>query len=428
MTQCARSVHSGDRKDAVTKTLAIAQFGGPTAVINSSLWGFFEGAGACEVLAAIGGPAGLLRGDLRPLRRSSEKPTSAGAEDEFFIGSTTALLPGAWLGAGRYPFSDRDLNAIVTSLVGAGIDGLGLIGGNGTMHVANELDRRAVALDLGLNVIGVPKTVDNDLVGIDHAPGYLSAARFLIQAVRDLDLDHEAMSSIEQVRIIETLGRNTGWLALATTAARAVTGGAPHLVYVPERPFDEEAFLGDVSEAVDQHGRALVVVAEGIAASITSPFDHALYDRPISGGVGHRLAQTVEHRLGFGARGEVLGLIQRCASWSVSDLDRQEAYVLGREAARLLCQDKSGVMVALAERQLGESSAASPPITVPLVEVAGRTRPVPRGWVPQPSGDATELLAWLEPLLAPADAPDDELVRRDARSSTQTSTHDVGRL
>ncbi len=388
-------------------TLAVVQFGAPTAVVNASLWGFLEGAGPGKVLGVVGGPAGLLRGDRRLLKGSAEALGAERAGRAIFMDAAASSQPGAWLGAGRYPFTGADLDAIAELLVAAGIEGLGLIGGNGTMFVAQELHERAARSGMGLSVVGVPKTVDNDLLGTDHAPGFPSAARFLIQAIRDLDFDHRAMESIEQVRIVETLGRSTGWLAVSALAARSLTGGSPHLVYVPERPFDEDAFLDDVRNVVARHSRAFVVVAEGLSASIPSPFDQVVYDRPISGGVGQSLAKLVERRLGYGARGEVLGLIQRCASWAVSTIDSDEAYALGREGSRLLREGVSGVMVALPEQRDGASSTAVVPTTVPLAEVAGRTRPVPSARVPQPSGSADELVAWLMPLLGQLGGDDD---------------------
>ncbi|HXX91509.1 MAG TPA: 6-phosphofructokinase [Acidimicrobiales bacterium] len=379
--------------------LAVAQMGAPTAVVNASLWGFLEGAGSCDVLGVFGGPAGLLRDDLRPLHRSSEHGGAHHGPLAAVVGPSVAGDPGAWLGAGRHPFAEADLDAVVDRLVARRVDGLALIGGNGTMFLANELHRRALGRDLALCVVGVPKTVDNDLTGTDHAPGFPSAARFLAQTVRALALDLRAMTSIEEVRFVETLGRNSGWLALATLLARADAGGAPHLVYVPERPFDEGSFLGDVRDAVDRHGAALVVVAEGTAGPTDeSPFDHPVFDRPVHGGVVSTMARLVEERLGFGTRTEVLGLIQRCASWAVSAVDRSEAQVLGAEGARLLRRGVSGVMVALPERHPGDPPAAAP-TTVLLADVAGRTRPVPSHWVPTPEGGASEFVDWLRPLV-----------------------------
>jgi ATP-dependent phosphofructokinase / diphosphate-dependent phosphofructokinase len=392
--------------------LVVAQMGAPTAVMNASLWGFLEGAGSCDVLGVFGGPAGLLRADLRPLRGSSQHKGAAHGSAAPIVDPGIVDYPGAWLGAGRHPFAEADLDTVVDGLGAMGVDGVALIGGNGTMFLANELHGRVLQRHLAMSVVGVPKTVDNDLAGTDHAPGFPSAARFLAQAVRALALDLRAMTSIEQVRVVETLGRNSGWLALATLLARGAAGGAPHLVYVPERPCNEESFLRDVRRAVDRHGAALVVVAEGTAGlGESSPFDHPVFDRPVRDGAASAMAGLVEEHLGFGTRAEVLGLIQRCASWAVSTVDRSEARVLGAEGARLLRRGVSGVMVALPERHPGEPPATTP-TTVPLAEVAGRTRPVPSHWVPTPEGDAFEFVDWLRPLVGGREEPGAGEVRR----------------
>ncbi|HMK62732.1 MAG TPA: 6-phosphofructokinase, partial [Acidimicrobiales bacterium] len=294
---------------------------------------------------------------------------------------------------------------VVERIVSAGVDGLALIGGNGTMHLADRLHRiGARRPGRRLSVVGVPKTVDNDVAGTDHSPGYPSAARFLVQAVSALAVDQQAMVSIEQVRVVETLGRRSGWLALATLLARRAAAGAPHLVYLPERPFEEASFLDDVSTSVDRHGSVLVVVAEGTAPGTgRSRFDNPVFDRPLSGGVALSMAKLVEERLGLGSRAEVLGLVQRCATWAVSAVDRQQAHLLGAEAARRLLDGDGGVMVALPKRH-GTDRVLSAPISVPLRDVAGRTNGVPPQWVPAPDGDAEEFLQWLTPLVDEAGA------------------------
>lgn len=379
--------------------LAIAQVGAPTAVVNASLFGFLRGAGPCEVLGSVGGPTGLLRGDLRPLRLGVAGQADPGHRGDLVLGADVADRPGAWLGAGRHPFTEAELEAVVDRLTAAGVDGVALVGGDGTMVLAHELHRRAVRRRRTLSVVGVPKTVDNDITGTDHAPGFPSAARFGIQAVAALAVDQQAMASIEPVRVVETLGRRTGWLAMATVLARPRTGGAPHLVYVPERPFDDDRFLADVGDALARHGHVLAVVAEGVAdPSVAGPFDRPVYDRPLHGGVAHRLTALVEARLGVGSRAEVLGLVQRCAWWAVSPTDRDEAAAAGAEGAHLLRQGVGGVMVSLPKRRPGAAPGGPLP-AVPLEEVAGRSRAVPPAWVPAAGDEAPGFAAWLDPLV-----------------------------
>lgn len=392
------------------------QAGGPTAVVNASLLGFVEAASPSQVLGVMGGPSGLLHRGFRPL---SAAGVGTAAEKSLHIDPRSARRPGALLGAGRYPFSDSELDTAGESLREEGIDGIALIGGNGTMFLADQLHRRALASGSGLAVVGVPKTVDNDLLGTDHAPGFPSAARFLVEATRDLALDHLSMSSIEQVRIVETLGRASGWLAVATVLARRATGGAPHLVYVPERPFDEKEFLDRVQRTVCERGQAFVVVAEGVAGP-RGPglFDRVVYDKPMTGGVAQSLAESVRTNFGYGVRAEVLGLVQRCASWAVTRADRREARDLGAEAARLLRRQMSGVMVALPDRRSAESASM---VTAPLELVAGKTRSVPDRWIPDGATEVDAgLVDWLGPLVGIAP-------RGDRKAKNDDRPHGIGK-
>lgn len=362
----------------------IAQCGGPTAVLNASLAGFVEVAGErLEVLGARGGPHGLLTGELIPIDVDLDE---------------MARLPGAWLGAGRLRLDEAERTRVIGELARRGVTDLALAGGNGTMLLADRLAAEAPAHGHELRVVGIPKTVDNDLFGTDHCPGYPSAARFLASSVVDIALDHVAFHSIEPVRIVETFGRDAGWLAYAAAAGKREPGEAPHLVYPPERDYDEDAFLTDVESAVDAGGLATVVVAEGFAgALIDNAFKAAVFDRPLTGGVARLLADLVERRLGLRTRADVLGTIQRSASFAVSRVDREEAREVGRVAAGLLGDGASGLMVGI---ERGEDERyVSRTVPVPLAEVGGRNRRLPEEWLVEPDRPPTAFQRWLEPLI-----------------------------
>ncbi|MGH9068570.1 MAG: 6-phosphofructokinase, partial [Acidimicrobiales bacterium] len=366
--------------------------GGPTAVVNVTLAGFVGAARRTGgVVGIAGGPAGLAAGSYRSLDHVSL--------DEI------ALRPGAWLGAGRHPMSGLDLASAASHLAEAGIHELAVIGGNGSMHLAGQLRAAARAHGRALSVVGIPKTVDNDLLGTDHSPGFLTAASYLRWAVGSLWLDHVAMRSIERVRIIETLGRDTGWLAMSAAASRRDPADPPHLVYVPERPFAIDEFLADVDDTCRQLGSALVVVAEGAAPGLSSSdFGTPSFDRPIPGGVSHVLAAAVRAHLHLEVRVEVLGLIQRSARPPGTTVDVIEAEAVGRRGAELLAAGVDDVMVTI-ERGAGSPYSATFRTTW-LAAVAGQTRRVPDSWVPPPAGFPTELQAWLEPMLhPPRDSP-----------------------
>ena len=368
--------------------LVIGQTGAPTAVVNRSVAGFLEGAAGHEVLLARGGPDALVRAALDPLPRGGMPADEVGRG-------------GSWLGGGRRATTPEDVDAIVTGLAERGVDGLCLVGGNGTMALLDAVARRAAERGVPLRTAGVPKTIDNDLDGVDHAPGYPSAARYVSTVLQDIARDHRAMSSIEPVRVVETMGRATGWLALAATLP--VPGDDEHVVHrvhLPELGFDVEEFLADVAGLVERRGRALVVVSEGVAADLTAaPIHAANHTTLLVGGVARRLAELVTTRLGLPARGEVLGVAQRCASHLVSAVDAGESVEVGRRAAAALL-DRSAptaVMVGV-QRRPGPGYRAHHPL-VPLADVASRVRTVPERWRRRDPADLADFHAWLAPLV-----------------------------
>jgi 6-phosphofructokinase len=368
--------------------LAIGQTGAPTAVVNRSVAGFLDRASEHDVLLARGGPDALVRAALDPLPPGGLPP------DEIERG-------GSWLGGGRRATTPEDVDAIVSGLAARGVDGLCLVGGNGTMALLDAVARRAAERGVPLRTAGVPKTIDNDLDGVDHAPGYPSAARYVSTTLQDIARDHRAMSSIEPVRIVETMGRATGWLALAATLP--VPGDDQHVVHrvhLPELGFDVEEFLADVAGLVEQRGRALVVVSEGTAADLTAaPIHAANHTTLLVGGVARRLAELVSTRLGLPARGEVLGVAQRCASHLVSRADAAEAVDVGRRAAATLL-DRSAptaVMVGV-QRRPGPGYHVQHPL-VPLAAVASRVRTVPERWRRRDPADLADFHTWLAPLV-----------------------------
>ncbi|SCL32439.1 6-phosphofructokinase 1 [Micromonospora pallida] len=365
--------------------LLIGQTGAPTSVVNASLRGFLAGAEGHDVLALRGGPDGLVDGRFTPVTLADVPPewTRRG---------------GSWLGAGRRAVTDDDLDAAVATLAEHRVDGVALIGGNGTMALLGALTDRAERAGLPLYTVGIPKTVDNDLVGVDHCPGFGSAARYLTTVVPDLARDHAAMRSIEPVRIVETLGRSVGWLALAATWHREDPAHAPHLVLLPEVPFDRAEFLRRIADTLDAHGRAFVVTSEGAARELTDePFDAVNHTRILMGGVSRRLAALVTAELGVVARGEVLGMVQRSAGALASEVDRREAAEAGRRAARLLAEQATGLMVGLHRTGTDPYAAGYDP--VPLADVAGRTRPVPPEWCTTDPADLDDFHRWLAPLV-----------------------------
>lgn len=360
-------------------TLAIAQTGAPTAVVNRSLAGFINAVGAEPLVFGRGGPNALVDGVF-----TGEAPTESDLR-----------RAGSWLRGGRRAVASEDLDVIVETLEQTGITALSLIGGNGTMAFLNAIAERAQQQGVMLRVVGIPKTIDNDLVGVDHTPGFPSAARFLASTITDMGRDHEAMSSVEKVRVVEVMGRDTGWLALASSYHAHDPEYPADLVFTPEQPFDLEEYLADVDRIVAAKGRAFVIVSEGVAPHLTQqPVKAQNHAQLIHGGIARVLAQATSDRLGITTRGEVIGTAQRCNSALLSPVDANEAYQLGVAAGSWLTDvdGPTGVMAGI------DGDGEITPVV--LSEVGGQVRHVPDEWISQNPGELGSFYAWLSRLVA----------------------------
>lgn len=359
-------------------TLVLAQTGAPTAVVNRSVGGFIDGAANHRLLFGIGGPDALVAA-----RFTQERPTLSELD-----------RAGSCLGGGRRSVTPQDLDVIVDQLADRNVQGLSLIGGNGTMAFLRAIQDRATARNYALRTVGIPKTIDNDLDGIDHSPGFASAARYLASSVADMVRDHTAMQSVEQVRIVETMGRDTGWLGLAASYHRHDPGYSADLILIPELDFSLETVISKIDDILARNGRAFVIVSEGVAPELTtSPVKSNNHTQLIQGGISRLLASEVGRKLGVSARGEVMGTAQRSSSALVSSRDRREAEKLGRVAANWLLDPlaPTGVMVSL------DSAGDATPVA--LAEVAGRVRHVPERWQKQCPSELQEFYEWIDPLI-----------------------------
>lgn len=367
------------------KRVAIGQAGGPTSVINTSLVGFLEHINKnFELYYVENGYTGLVENCFFPLEGSFLRWVRG-----------HKYIPGACLGAGRYEFSDDKVQLAVQNLKAKGIDVLVFIGGNGTMAALEKIGNIAQAINYDLKVVGIPKTVDNDLHGTNHAPGFGSAARYVALATRDISKDLEAMRNFEQVRIIETMGRNTGWLAAASGALKVMPQDGPHLIYVPEKPFTKEMFLLNVQETIEKFGIATVVVSEGVFFKGEKQVEKAnVIGRSVLGGISQELESLVKGELDLNARAEILGMNQRCSSTAISSQDQLEAYEVGRKAAELIKMDISGVMVSI--QAIYEQNYSFRLTTCQLIDVVNKgERQLPLGYIENPQS----YYDWLMPLL-----------------------------
>lgn len=356
------------------------QCGGPTAVFNATLAAMVATTQAYMGVQHFWGShlgwQGLATGDWVELSDLSF--------DDLAI---LSLQPGAALGSGRYPLRDDQLDQVLAQLHKQRINAVIAIGGNGTMNAAQKLLIYADAVHyqvdgLPLRVVGVPKTVDNDLAGTDVAPGYGSAARWVAQTVRDIALDLHAMRNFDDVTVVEIMGRHAGWLTAAAALARGRDQEAPHLILLPEIGLDEDHLLQRVQAIHARKGICLIVASEGVrdlegnflAEKLGETERDAMGNRMLglAPGVAAYLAHLARHRLGLRCRRIGPDVIQRSSSALVSDLDRQLATQVGEAAVAAAVQGVSGVMIALARQ--GNQWQAYP---VGLESVIGQERLLP---------------------------------------------------
>ncbi|MCA0172205.1 diphosphate--fructose-6-phosphate 1-phosphotransferase [Bacillus sp. RAR_GA_16] len=368
------------------KKIAIGQAGGPTAVLNESFVGFLDEINQ-NVTGVLQGFQGLVEGrfiEMNPSVRDHAKASRS--------------VSGAWLGAGRYTMSEADMSQAVGNLKKAQIDTLVFIGGNGTMWTLRALSKMAARMNVDLQVIGIPKTVDNDLAETDHAPGFGSAARYVAHAAHDMSKDLEAMQNFEQVRIIETMGRNVGWLAAASGLLKVHENEGPHFICLPEQKHDAVGLVEGIRMAIKEYGFASVVVSEGVKLDGGTAVGKIVKGREVLGGVSEQLGDLVEAELGVVARADNLGMNQRASQLACSKQDRIEAYQAGMKAAVLVREGMSDVMVMF--RRAAGTKYVYALDTVGLDQVvAGGERALPEWFQKAPEA----YYDWLRPLVREGD-------------------------
>ncbi|MBI4387498.1 MAG: 6-phosphofructokinase [Candidatus Omnitrophica bacterium] len=326
---------------------AIFQSGGSTPVINQSLAGVIEEARKsnqfAQVLGARFGILGVIKENF--INLSSLSKTSL---------ERLKNSPSSALGSCRYKLSHREVGMIVRKLRKKKIDVLFFIGGNDSAKTGLALAEASSELNHPLQVIGIPKTIDNDLPGMDHAPGYGSVARFMAITTQEASLDTKAIRSSDPIKIIETMGRNSGWIVAAASLGKKRPEDGPHLLYFPERAFHHAQFLEDVHAVYKRYGFAVVVISETIRdqkgerigsskkAISKDQFGHRYVE-----GTAHSLCNFLESKLKVRARFDKPGTIQRMSIPYISITDQREAYGCGVQAVRFALQGKTGIEVAI---------------------------------------------------------------------------------
>lgn len=385
--------------------ILVLQCGGPTPVINASLAAVIATGQAEPSIHQIWGSRlgwqGLAQGDWVDLSHCAAAMIAQ-----------LHIQPGAALGSGRFPLSNEVLPAALHHLQQQQIGAVLPIGGNGTMTAAQKLLDYAIAAGYQvagtpLRLVAIPKTVDNDLLGVDAAPGYASAARMIAQTTRDLGLDLYAMRNFDDVAIFEVMGRHAGWLAAASALARQQPGDPPHLILLPEAPLHAENFLQTVQHIHRREGICLVIAAEGVRDEAGQFLAEKLggAERDATGqrvlglapGVAPYLAMLVRQRLGIRCRQLRPDLIQRSSSALASPLDRQLAQQVGAAAVKAVSAGASGVMIGL-ERSVDKWRTTQ----VPLAAILGQERTLPAAyWANCPYDIDPAFFTYARPLLDP---------------------------
>ena len=387
------------------RSILVVHGGAPTAVINASLYGVIREAqaqrSAGTVYAAIGGAGGLLREDLLDL--------SAVPPD---VIEQLPRTPASAIGTSRDALEPEDYRAIAGILEKRGISCLLYNGGNGSMDACGKIYSACRERGMELSVVGIPKTIDNDIAVTDHAPGYGSAARFIAGAVSEVCLDVAALPI--HVSVVEAMGRNAGWVAAASALARERAGDGPHLIYLPERPFRTEEFLQDVAALHKKQGGVVVVASEGLKGPDGRPIVPPIFQTGRAvymGDVSAHLAGLVIRELGIKARSEKPGLSGRASIAYQSRVDREEAILVGREAVKAALEGDTGVMIGLT-RLPGEEYRVRP-VRIPIGEVMLTERLVPEEFINERGNDVTEaFIRWCRPLAGAEEMPHGKVVLR----------------
>lgn len=384
------------------KNIIVGQSGGPTAVINASLYGILkEGLNHKEqidkVYGMIHGIEGFLRDDYMDLTTLSD-------EDMEIL----KLTPAAYLGSCRFKLPE-DFNSVIYPSLFQKFSQLNIgyffyIGGNDSMDTVSKLSRYASKSGSDIRFIGIPKTIDNDLILTDHTPGYGSAAKYVANTVREIVMDASVYQQ-KAVTIVELMGRHAGWLTAAAKLARKYEGDNPLFIYLPESDFDMDSFIRSIETALEKQPNVIVCVSEGISDShgkfICEYDDEARLDsfgHKMLTGCGKVLENFVRNRLGVKVRSVELNVCQRCSAAIISGTDIEEAILAASHGVLAALEGQTGKMIAF-HRTLGPDYELSC-TTVDVNEVCNKEKPFPLQWITKNGTDiGHEFLEYALPLI-----------------------------
>ena len=377
------------------------QSGGPTAVINASAYGVIRAALDAEEITKVYGAAHGITGVLE------DKLYVMDEEDPEEL-KLLLNTPSSELGSCRYKIADpevddTDYKRILEIFKKYNVRYFFYNGGNDSMDTCNKISRYMESVGYECRVMGVPKTIDNDLFGTDHCPGFASAAKYIATSCMEINKDARVYDN-GMITVVEIMGRHAGWLA-ASAALATEFGSGPDLIYLPELDFDMEKFIADVERIYAANGKVLIAVSEGIhyadgrfvseaKTSATDGFGHAQL-----GGLATMLAEVLKERTGAKVRGIELSLLQRCGAHLASKTDIDEAFGAGQEAVKQAISGTTGKMVAF-EREYIDGKYHCKMVLLPLASVANFEKKVPVEWINEDgNGLKHEFIDYVLPLI-----------------------------
>ena len=381
----------------------VGQSGGPTAAINASLAGVYRTAkdrGANKVYGMLHGIQGLLKEKYIDL--SDHIKTELDAE-------LLKRTPAAFLGSCRYKLPEIHENREVYDKIFEILDKLDIevfiyIGGNDSMDTIKKLSDYAIIFGHAIRFIGCPKTIDNDLCGIDHCPGFGSAAKYISTVFCELEQEITVYEP-KNVIIVEMMGRHAGWLTAAAALAEGKNGNVPYLVYLEEKPFSLDRFIDDVKEKLASTNAVLVAVSEGVhdtegrfLCEQEESRELDVFGHTKLSGTGKILEEAVRAKIGCKVRSIELNLLQRCAGHILSKTDIEESGNLGANAVKLAVAGESGLMSSLT--RVSDAPYTVEYSGVDIREVANKEKKIPVEWINEAgNGVKEELITYLTPLV-----------------------------
>lgn len=381
----------------------VAQSGGPTVAINASLAGVIDGVKKSNkftrVYGAIHGIQGVLDNNFIDL--------SLMALSKFPLVNTLELSPAMYLGSCRYKLPDFEVDSkpyeiIFDRFEEYQVAAFFYIGGNDSMDTVDKLSKYANKIGSDVKIVGIPKTIDNDLCHTDHTPGFGSAAKYVASTM--LEIAHDTyIYQIPSVVIVEIMGRDAGWLTAASCLARNDYSPAPHLIYLPEVDFDEDQFIEDIKNVLKTSRCVIVAVSEGIhdkdgnyisaTSAVADKFGHAQLS-----GTGKALESLVKDRMDIKVRSIELNVLQRCAAHISSRTDINESFALGQAAVKYAAEGMTAVMSTIKRFSNDPYQWIIEPENVSLI--ANQAKTIPLEWITPEKNDVTpEMEAYLRPLI-----------------------------